>query len=361
MPKLGNLFVELKESGGSDLHMVVGEHPKMRIHGTIQRVQGYESFTRESMQEWLCEILRPDQLEAYNRERDLDFAYSVEGLARFRCNYFHQKDGPAAVFRIIPERIKALSELNLPAVLGTLADMERGLILVTGPTGSGKSTTLAAIINEINDRHAKHIITIEDPVEFVHSPRKAIMTHREVGQHCASFDSGLRAAVREDPDVILVGEMRDLETIKLALTAAEMGFLVLGTLHTNSAAKTIDRIVDVFPASQQTAVRGMLAGSLVAIVSQLLVRSPDGKGRSCANEILISSPALGNAIREGNMNMIKSLIQSGASRGMQLMDDALEKLVVANKADPDDVYMKASEKLRFQKYISKAPVPEPQP
>ncbi len=355
MAKLDQLFMQLKETGGSDLHMVVGEMPKMRIHGTIGNVEGFERFTAASMQEWLSEILKPDQLESYTRDRDLDFAYSLEGVARFRCNFFHQSGGPAAVFRIIPERIKALSELNLPPVLGTLADYERGLILVTGPTGSGKSTTLAAIINELNIRFAKHIVTIEDPVEFVHVPKAAIITHREVGQHCTSFDTGLRAAVRQDPDVILVGEMRDLETIRLALTAAEMGFLVLGTLHTNSASKTIDRIVDVFPASQQTAVRGMLGGSLVAIVSQLLVRTPDGKGRACANEILISSPALANAIREGNMNMIRSIIQGGGSKGMQMMDDALEKLCASGKADPMDAYMKATEKGRFQKYLPNAP------
>jgi twitching motility protein PilT len=352
MANLDVLFKHLKESGGSDLHLVVGEYPKMRIHGSIHDIEGHERFTPESLHSWLTEILRPDQLDAYTKDRDLDFAYALEGVARYRCNYFHQNGGPAAVFRIIPERIKPLSELNLPPVLGTLAEIERGLVLVTGPTGSGKSTTLAAIINEINDRHAKHIVTIEDPVEFVHVPRQAVITHREVGQHCTSFDTGLRAAVREDPDVILVGEMRDLETIRLALTAAEMGFLVLGTLHTNSAAKTIDRIVDVFPASQQTAVRGMLAGSLVAIVSQLLVKAVGGKGRFCANEILISSPALANAIREGNMNMIKSIIQGGGSKGMQLMDDALEKLIIAGKADPEDVYLKAAEKNRFQKYVS---------
>jgi twitching motility protein PilT len=351
MAKLDVLFKELKESGGSDLHMVVGEPPKMRVHGAIETREGYEVFREDSMRDWLTEILRPDQLDTYMRDRDLDFAYALEGVARFRCNYFWQKDGPAAVFRIIPERIRTLEELNLPPVLKSLADYERGLVLVTGPTGSGKSTTLAAIINEINANKAKHVVTIEDPVEFVHQPKLAVITHREVGQHCTSFDSGLRAAVREDPDVILVGEMRDLETIKLALTAAEMGFLVLGTLHTNSASKTIDRIVDVFPASQQSAVRGMLAGSLQAIVSQLLVRTPDGKGRSCANEILLSSPALANAVREGNLNMIRSIIQGGGNRGMQLMDDHLEKLVAAGKADPQDAYMKATEKNRFQKYL----------
>ena len=356
MAKLDALFTLLKETKGSDLHMVVGEPPKMRIHGTIQSVDGFETFTARSMKDWLVEILREDQLRTFARERDLDFAYALSGVARFRCNYFFQNAGPAAVFRIIPEKIMALGDLNLPPVLSTFSDYERGLILVTGPTGSGKSTTLAGIINDINERFAKHIVTIEDPVEFVHKPKKSVVSHREVGQHCTSFESALRAAVREDPDVILVGEMRDLETIRLALTAAEMGFLVLGTLHTNSASKTIDRIVDVFPATQQAAVRTMLSGSLVAIASQLLVKAADGKGRFCANEILISSAALGNAVREGNINMIKSIIQGGGSKGMQMMDDALERLLQAGKADPNDVYMKATEKQRFQKYLSAQPV-----
>lgn len=354
MARLDAIFKLMKDRGASDLHLVVGKPPSMRVHGGIEPVAGSETFTAESLQEWLYELLSSEQLESYRRDNDIDFAYAVEGVARFRCNYFRQNAGPAAVFRIIPEKIKSLSELNLPPVLSTLADCVRGLILVTGPTGSGKSTTLAAIINEINERHPKHIVTIEDPLEFVHTAKKATITHREVGRHCESFDSALRAAVRQDPDVILVGEMRDLETIKLALTAAEMGFLVLGTLHTNSAAKTIDRIVDVFPSSLQASVRTMLAGSLVAIVSQLLVRTADGRGRVCANEILLSSPALANSIREGNINMIRTIIQGGGSRGMQMMDDALDKLLQAKKACPEDAYIKATDKSRFQKYLAAA-------
>ncbi|HEY9793018.1 MAG TPA: type IV pilus twitching motility protein PilT [Candidatus Obscuribacterales bacterium] len=358
MAQLDKLFTMLKETDGSDLHMVVGQPPKMRIHGSIRNVEGYPPFTVESMRSYLFEILREDQAKTYTDDRDLDFAYSLAGVARFRCNFFNQNDGPAAVFRIIPEKIKTLTELNMPAVLSTFADLEHGLLLVTGPTGSGKSTTLAAIINEINEKYSKHIVTIEDPLEFVHQPKKATITHREVGQHCVSFDTALRAAVREDPNVILVGEMRDLETIRLALTAAEMGFLVFGTLHTNSAAKTIDRIVDVFPAEQQSAVRTMLAGSLRGIVSQLLCKAPGGKGRCAANEILISNAAISNSIREGNINMIKTAIQSGQGKGMQLMDDAMDKLVQAGKADPHDVYMKAMDKNRFQKYVNK-PVAAP--
>lgn len=351
MAKIDALFKHLRDKEGSDLFMVVGEPPKMRVHGTIVNVENAPSMTLDMVKVLLMEILSEEQRELYLNDKDLDFAHALEGIARFRCNYFWQNEGPAACFRIIPEKIKPLSALNLPPVVSTFADYSRGLILVTGPTGSGKSTTLAGIINEINEKYAKHIITIEDPLEFVHTPRKAMITHREVGAHCQTFDSALRAAVREDPDVILVGEMRDLETIRLALTAAEMGFLVFGTLHTNSASKTIDRIVDVFPASQQPAVRTMLAGSLVAICSQLLVKGADGKSRFCANEILISSPGLGNAIREGNMNMIKTHIQSGGSQGMILMDASLEKLLQDKKADPEDVYMKATDKQRFQRYM----------
>lgn len=352
MAKLDALFKHLKQTGGSDLHLVVGEPPKMRIHGTISTVAGVPPITRDIMEALLFEILRTDQAEAYRRDHDLDFAYALEGVARFRANFFHQNNGPAAVFRIIPEKIRTLGELNLPPVVATLADKTRGMILVTGPTGSGKSTTLAGIINEINEKYPKHIITVEDPVEFVHQPKRALISHREVGQHAESFESALRAAVREDPDVVLVGEMRDLETIRLALTAAEMGFLVFGTLHTNSASKTIDRIVDVFPASQQSAVRTMLAGSLVAIVSQLLLRTPDGQGRCCVNEILVTTSGLGNAIREGNINMIKSIIQSGGAQGMQLMDAAIEKAVQNGKADVQDAFMKATDKARLQKYMT---------
>lgn len=351
MAKLDALFKHLKDQGGSDLHLVVGSPPKMRVHGNIIDVQGAPVLTAEMVKTLLLELLTDAQKTLYLQDKDLDFAHALEGVGRFRCNYFVQNAGPAAVFRLIPEKIKALAELNLPPVIGTFADFPRGLVLVTGPTGSGKSTTLAAIVNEINEKYPKHIVTIEDPLEFVHQPKKAMITHREVGAHAESFDTALRAAVREDPDVILVGEMRDLETIRLALTAAEMGFLVFGTLHTNSASKTVDRIVDVFPATQQAAVRTMLSTSLAAICSQLLVRGADGKSRCCANEILISSPGVGNAIREGNVNMIKSTIQAGGAQGMILMDMSLEKLLQAGKADPEDVYMKATDKQRFQRYV----------
>jgi twitching motility protein PilT len=353
MAKLDALFKHLRDQEASDLFLVVGEPPKMRIHGTIVNVEGAPKLSTDMMNTLLYEILSEDQKKAFDRDRDLDFAHAVPGVARFRSNYFHQNDGPAAVFRLIPEKIIPLVELKLPAVIGTFADYARGLILVTGPTGSGKSTTLAGIINEMNERYPKHVITIEDPLEFVHIPKRCMITHREVGRHCETFDSALMASVREDPDVILVGEMRDLETVRLALTAAEMGFLVLGTLHTNSASKTVDRIVDIFPAAQQPAVRTMLAGSLVAISSQLLIRGADHKSRHCATEILISGPGLGNAIREGNINMIKSNIQAGGAQGMMLMDTSIEKLVQAGRVDPEDAYLKASDKQRFLQYLPK--------
>jgi twitching motility protein PilT len=356
MAKLDALFKYLRDQEASDLFLVVGEPPKMRVHGIIVNVEGAPRLSLENMKALLMEILTEEQKTAFARDRDLDFAYAVPGIARFRSNYFHNNIGPAAVFRLIPEKVIPLKDLHLPPVIGSFADYARGLILVTGPTGSGKSTTLAGIINEMNERYTKHIITIEDPLEFVHVPKKAMITHREVGRHCESFDSALMASVRQDPDVILVGEMRDLETVRLALTAAEMGFLVLGTLHTNSAAKTVDRIVDIFPAAQQPAVRTMLAGSLVAISSQLLVRGADHKSRCCACEILITSAGLGNAIREGNLNMIKSTIQAGGAQGMVLMDTSIEKLVQAGKADPEDAYLKASDKQRFTRYLTKAPV-----
>lgn len=356
MAKLDELFVYLRDKKGSDLHLVVGEPPKVRVHGTIEDVPDKPKNTVESLGEALGEILKPDQAKLFEKDRDLDFAYELPGVARYRCNYFWQARGPAAVFRMIPEKIVPLADLNVAPVLGTFADFEYGLVLVTGPTGSGKSTTLAGIINEINERHAKHIVTIEDPLEFIHQAKKSVFSHREVGAHCQSFDSALRAAVREDPNVILVGELRDLETIRLALTAAEMGFLVFATLHTNSASKTIDRIVDVFPAEQQSSVRTMLSGSLRAIVSQLLVKQPGGKGRSAATEVLVTNAAVGNAIREGNINMIRTAIQGGQAKGMQLMDDSLDKLIVAGRADPHDAFMKATEKARFQKYLqAKAP------
>jgi twitching motility protein PilT len=273
-------------------------------------------------------------------------------VARFRANYFVQENGAAAVFRIIPEEIISLEQLNVPEAIANLANLTQGLVLVTGPTGSGKSTTLAAIVDKINRERALHIVTIEDPVEFVHQNNKSVFSHREVGPHTNGFAPALRAAIREDADVVLVGEMRDYETISLALAAAEMGVLVFGTLHTNNAAKTIDRVIDAFPADEQSQARISLSESLYAVVSQLLLPTADGKGRCAVNEILLTTSALPNLIREGNIPMIPSLIQSGKGEGMQAMDDALFDLVKAGRITGDEAFRKAEDKSRFQPLLA---------
>jgi twitching motility protein PilT len=302
----------------------------------------------------LREITSAEQWADFEAQSDLDFAYGIPGVARFRANYFVQENGAGAVFRVIPEEIQTLADLQLPDAIGRLAHLDRGLVLVTGPTGSGKSTTLAAVINEINESYAKHILTIEDPVEFVHPDKKCVFSQREVGDHTDSFGPALRAAIREDADVILVGEMRDYETISLALTAAEMGALVFGTLHTNGAAKTIDRVIDAFPADEQPQARLSLSESLAGVVSQQLLRTADGKGRCAVNEILLRTPGLANVVREGNTPMLLNIIQSGKSMGMQTMDDALMALVQASRIAPEDAWRKALDKARFEKFAPEA-------
>ena len=299
----------------------------------------------------LQDLAQPRHWNEYASTSDVDFAYGLEGVARFRANYFAQENGAAAVFRVIPERIVSVEELKLPAAIEKLAHLRKGLALVTGPTGSGKSTTLAAIIDLINRDYAKHIVTIEDPVEFVHKNKQSVLSHREVGSDTVSFAEALRAAVRQDADVVLVGEMRDRETITMAVTAAEMGLLVFGTLHTNGAAKAIDRIIDAFPANEQPQIRISLSESLAAVVSQLLLPTVDGKGRVAANEILLRTTGLPNLIREANTPMIGSLIQSGKSEGMQSMDDALMALVKDKRIHPRDAYLKATDKPRFESLV----------
>ena len=353
MARLDELLSQLKDQGGSDLHLATGLEPRMRTHGSLEPVSGWPVLDDPTLHGILQEITSEKQWEQYRTGLDLDFAYGLEGVARFRANYFYQQNGPGAVFRIIPEKIITLEELKLPKAVEGLAHLTQGLVLVTGPTGSGKSTTLAAIIDRINSTYSKHIVTIEDPVEFVHQNKKSILSHREVGTHTGGFGPALRAAVREDPDVILVGEMRDLETISLALTAAEMGVLVFGTLHTNNAAKTIDRVIDAFPADEQSQVRLTLSESIAGIVSQLLLRTADGKGRCAANEILLRTPGLPNVIREGNTPMLHSIIQSGKSIGMQAMDDCLMGLLEGKKITPQDAFMKANDKTRFEELLPK--------
>ncbi|MDP9121749.1 MAG: PilT/PilU family type 4a pilus ATPase [Acidobacteriota bacterium] len=351
MARLHELFTYLKDHEGSDLHLAAGLEPRIRVHGALAPVVGWPVLTQALLLELLYEIASPAQWRDYEAAGDLDFAYGLPGVARFRSNYFRQENGAAAVFRIIPERIVPLEDLRLPRAIESLAHMQHGLVLVTGPTGSGKSTTLAAIIDRINATYRKHILTIEDPIEFVHKSRRCIISQREVGTDTESFGAGLRAAIRQDADVVLVGEMRDLETISLAITAAEMGTLVFGTLHTNGAANTIDRLIDAFPVDEQSQIRTTLAESLAAVVSQLLLRTADGNGRCAVNEILLKTAGLPNIIREVNTPMIVTIIQGGKSVGMQLMDDALFTLVEQKRITPREAYMKAANKARFESMI----------
>lgn len=348
MAELDTLLMHLKEQGGSDLHLGAGREPRIRAKGRLRPIEGRPAQSDRELRGLLCEIASRKHWHEFETTSDCDFAYGLDGVARFRANYFVQGDGAAAVFRIIPEEIISLEQLKLPDAIESLAHLDQGLVLVTGPTGSGKSTTLAAIIDRVNRSYAKHIVTIEDPVEFVHQNRKSIFSHREVGLHSLGFTPALRCAIRQDADVILVGEMRERETISLAITAAEMGMLVFGTLHTNNATKTIDRIIDAFPAEEQNMVRVSLAESLTGIVSQLLLPTADGKGRIACNEILLRTPGLPNVIREGNTQMLQSIIQSGKAAGMQAMDDVLFACVKDGKVSAQDAYMKATEKARFE-------------
>jgi len=353
MARIDDMLRHMKEHDGSDLHLVAGISPRIRSHGELVEVEGWPELTDESVREIVREIATELDWQSFEECGDLDFAYGLEGVARFRANYFVQERGAGAVFRIIPEEILTLEDLKLPAAIESLCHLNQGLVLITGPTGSGKSTTLAAVINQINHTYARHIVTIEDPVEFVHQNQSSILSHREVGSHTLGFTPALRASIRQDADVVLVGEMRDTETIALAITAAEMGMLVFGTLHTNSAVKTVDRIVDAFPADEQNQIRVSLSESLSGVVSQLLLRTVDGKGRCAVHEILLKSTGLANVIREGNTPMLNSLIQSGKSQGMLSMDDSLFAAVESGQVRAVDARMKATEKARFDPLVTK--------
>jgi twitching motility protein PilT len=346
MARIDRYFEQLRAVGASDLHLSSGKGPLIRSSGHVAPMANETVLSDTELRDLLKEITSQQQWERFEQEHDLDFAITVPNVARFRANYFEQEHGMGAVFRMIPEDIISIDKLGLPEVVHGLAELESGLVLVTGPTGSGKSTTLAAIVDLINRTHVKHLVTIEDPVEFVHGNKRSVLSHREVGTHSNDFGSALKAALRQDADVILVGEMRDLETISLALEAASMGVLVFGTLHTNSAAKTIDRIIDSFPTDRQDQARGSLADSLVAVVAQILVRRKEG-GRVGVHEILVRTPGLSGAIREGNTAMINSIIGSGRGQGMQTMDGALMELVRTNVIDGHEAYLKAADKKLF--------------
>jgi twitching motility protein PilT len=325
---IDELLEQTVAMGASDLHVTVGTPPAARVRGHLVRLEGAEVFDAESTQALLYRILSSEQQKNLEIERQIDLAYNVPGVARFRVNVYFQRDSLGAAFRQIPEEIKSLEELGLPASLHELTTKPRGLVLVTGPTGSGKSTTLAALIDEINRTRSDHILTIEDPVEFVHKHKKCIVNQREIGTDATSFGLALRAALRQDPDVILVGEMRDLETIGTALTAAETGHLVFGTLHTQSAPGTIDRMIDVFPPAQQEQVRIQIAGTLQGVVTQSLLPTMDGKGRVAALEILFPDDACRNLIRQGKVEQIYSVMQTNTGRGMQTLEQALNELVL---------------------------------
>lgn len=335
MAAIDDLFKIMVEQNASDLHLTSGAPPYLRLHGKMLPLN-YKELTSQEVQGLLFEILTEKQKKSFIEKWELDCAYTVAGLARFRCNIFMQRKGLAGVFRIIPEKIKSAQELNLPQGILDLIDCDRGLILVTGPTGSGKSTTLAAMIHEINMNSESHIITVEDPIEFVHQNIKSVINQREVGSHTKSFSNALKAALREDPDILLVGELRDLETISLALTAAETGHIVFGTLHTNNAAKTIDRIIDVFPSGQQAQIRTMLSESLRGVVAQTLFPRADGQGRVAAYEILKSTKAVANLIREGKIHQIPSAIQTGSSAGMVSFEKYVDDLVRKGKVASND-------------------------
>ena len=354
MAKIDAFFKLMNDQGASDLHMVSGLPPALRINGEIERIK-YKVLANDELRGMLYEIAPEDKIKDFEETGDVDFGYEIKGLARYRANFFMQKNGIGSVFREIPSHIMTVEQLGLPSVIGKLSMLPRGLVLVTGPTGSGKSTTLAAIIDEANRKRKDHIITIEDPIEFVHKSQGCIVNHREVGAHTKTFTSALRGALREDPDIILVGEMRDLETISLAIEAASTGHLVFGTLHTSSASKTVDRIVEVFPANEQPQIRSTLADSIRAVVSQVLFKRIDQKGRCACLEIMIASPAVRNLIREGKTYQIPSSIQTGRQYGMQLLDDAIMDLLQRGMISGDDAYSKANSKSKFREYIKNPP------
>jgi len=354
MAKIDAFFKLLNEQGASDLHLASGQQPALRIRGEIERIK-YKRLNSDDLRGMLYEITPEDKIKVFEETGDIDFGYEIPGLARYRCNFFMQKNGVAAVFREIPDTIMTCEQLGLPPVIPKLASLPRGLVLVTGPTGSGKSTTLAAIVDESNRTRKDHIITIEDPIEFVHQSQSCIVNHREVGLHTKTFSAALRGALREDPDIILVGEMRDLETMSLAIEAASTGHLVFATLHTPSAPKTVDRIIEVFPHDQQAQIRSTLSDGLRAIVAQVLFKRIDIKGRCVALEILIATAAVRNLIREGKTHQIPSMIQTGKKYGMILLDDAIMDLLNRGMISADEAYMKANDKGRFRPLLQSPP------
>jgi len=351
MACIDQLLQIVVRQAASDLHIAEGEPPKIRVHGDIVAIRD-EPISHDEATQLLSEICGPDNWEIFERHGDLDFAYQMDEHSRFRTNYFKQSEGYAAAFRLIPTKIATLEELGIPKVVKEFAYLRGGLVLVTGPTGSGKTTTQAALVDFINENFSKHVVTIEEPIEFVHENKQSIITQREVPTDSTSFAAGLKASLRQDTDIVLVGEMRDLETIALALTAAETGLLVFGTLHTNNARKTVDRMVDAFPADRQPQARAMLANSLRGVVAQLLLKRSDRAGRIAVNEILIANAAVAAIIREGATHKLQDIIVSGRAQGMQFMDDAIWALLGKGIVSPHEAFMKAIDKSRFKPFLS---------
>ncbi|HTG73440.1 MAG TPA: type IV pilus twitching motility protein PilT [Terriglobia bacterium] len=354
MAKIDAFFNLMMEVGASDLHLASGSQPIVRVRGEMERIN-HPPLENDALKGMLYEIAPEYKVKVFEETGDVDFGYEIPGMARFRANFFNQKYGVAAVFRQIPSTILTTEQLGLPPIMKKFAELHKGLVLVTGPTGSGKSTTLAAIMDYANKTRKDHIITVEDPIEFVHKSQGCLVNHREVGLHTKSFGSALRGALREDPDIILVGEMRDLETIELALTAAATGHLVFGTLHTPSAAKTIDRVIDVFPAGQQNQIRNTLSESLKGVVAQNLMRRIDVKGRVAALEVLVVTPAIANLIREAKTYQIPGMLQVGKKHGMQTLDDAIMDLINKAMISPEDAYSRAIDKAKFRPLLKNPP------
>jgi twitching motility protein PilT len=354
MAKIDAFFKLMFDQGASDLHLVSGQQPIVRLQGELERVK-YDPLENDNLRAMLYEIAPEHKIKQFEETGDVDFGYEIPGVARFRANFFMQKNGCGAVFRQIPTKVLTADELGLPPILKKAAMLHKGLVLVTGPTGSGKSTTLAAIIDHANKHRKDHIITVEDPIEFVHESQGCLVNHREVGTHTKSFAAALRGALREDPDIILVGEMRDLETIRLAIEASNTGHLVFGTLHTTSAPKTIDRVIEVFPAEEQAQIRNSVSTGLKVVVAQNLFKRIDKKGRVAGLEILVCTPAVSNLIREGKTHQLPSTIQTGKKFGMQGLDDAIMDLLNARRISPEDAYDKSIDKQKFLPFLKTPP------
>jgi twitching motility protein PilT len=350
MARIDQYFKFMKEQGASDLHLSTSNPPMLRINGDMVRID-LPPFGNDDLKALVYEIAPEIKIKQFEETGDVDFGYEYPGFARFRANFFNQKYGIGAVFRLIPSKVMTAEQLGLPPVIKRFAMLKKGLILVTGPTGSGKSTTLAAMVDFANLQRKEHILTIEDPIEFVHQSQQSLVNHREVGVHTKSFAAALRGALREDPDIILVGELRDLETIELALTAAQTGHLVFGTLHTPSAPKTIDRVIDVFPSTAQNQIRASLAESLKGVVAQTLFKRVDKPGRIAALEVLVVDSPIANLIREAKTHQITGMMQLGKKKGNQTLDDAIMELMRASKIAPEEAYEKAQDKKKFRVFL----------